>query len=507
LIALPDGKLLLHGGVGASSTATADAFVLDTKQTPWSWSKTPMSTTSLATPALAWHSAVLAGDTVVVSYGLDMNDQTATSRPDEIYFFSDDGKGWTWATSFTPQDKADPKKANSSPNQSSSSSSSNGANPHGGSSHPLSSNPQPSGKPPVAAGPPVGPSPTKTIAGALGGVFGAAVLAGLAALYFRCRAAARGERAQQFAPLTAGGRLAAGCSPPPVSRLLFTHPVPQRILSLGSSASIRSTTRLVDDSLSDSATVSRSYSFGSDMAAVGAGVTRGGRAFDNNNNYEEDREREPSRSAGPMMEWSGVPLSSRGQQVRGGPAGGPLQAGLRRANSQSTTGAASVTSYPFLTSLPVKRSRTIGSDLSASSQRSLSTHATAGVPDTVVGGSDAARVGLDRSKTVRPPNGPRPLLAAASAESNLPRVSEDRRESATAGMQQQHHQLSSFATATTLLPTVAPLRVPLGPRARPEIPGFLRPAGGGGLRVVNASSSVVTSSSSSSSRPSSSEGL
>jgi Galactose oxidase, central domain len=477
LIALPDGKLLLHGGIGMTSAATADSFLLDTKQTPWTWSKTPLSTTSLPTPALAWHSAVLANDTVVVSYGLDMNDQTATTRPGEVYFFSDNGQGWTWASTYMPMAKAAaaPNKV-SSPNPPTPSSVVGSD-----SSHSVSSSPQPSKRPPVAAGQPNASSeasPTKTIAGALGGIFGAAILAGLAGLYFRRRAAAKGDKAAQLGPMNAGVRLAAGCAPAPVSRLLFTRPVPRRILSLGSSASFQSTTQLVNHNPAVSASISRSSSFGSDMAAVGAGFARGNLSFD----Y-------PGGQPSAMMEQSGQHFLSRGHGY--GVSAGPLQAGVHRAGSQSTTGTASVTSYPFLTSFPVKRSRTTCSD--------ASNHATVGVPE-VGGGCHAGRIQLDRSNTVRPPNGPRPFLDYAPIEPSMSRALEERpQQSSTLG------SLATKAAATGLAPpfvTVAPLRVgPRGPRSRSEIPGFLTPAGEGGLRVVNAGSVA------SSSRPSSSEGI
>jgi hypothetical protein len=474
----------VHGGVGASATATADVFVLDTTSTPWSWSRASGSPTSLATPALAWHSAVYADGTVVVGYGLDLNDQGATSRANEIYYLSNDadagaGGSWTWATTYTPKSSSSSSDGDGDGDGTSSSSSGTGSSSSGagnsgkgnGNGHGSSSNPK-NANHPQGADPSTGRSPgqpTKTIVGALGGIFGAAILAGLAALFFSRRR--RGNGASRSKSEKKGGRrlAATALSPPsPVSRLLFTHPVPQRILSLGSSASLRSTNRLVvDDQHSQGS--SPAFTSSSNMAAVGANRSDGALAA----------------GAGSGGGKPVVPLS----RTRRDPGG------LRRTGSQSTTGTASVTSYPFLTSVPVKRTRSKGTTTATSSTSSL---------DNTTANNHAYFSALSHS----------PPLPSSSQAPQGP--SETLRQNETSSSSAPPPPLPE---ASTPLPTHMPRNTPAqqqtqpaGPRpfvfelptptfrSRDDIPGFLRPAAGGGggsggLRVVNPS---LTSSSTSS---------
>lgn len=74
-----------------------------TNATMWKWSQVPMSSNSIASPALSWHSAVSVPNaglqTIVYSYGI--TDKLGTTSPD-LYFLFNSATGWLWSKDFRP---------------------------------------------------------------------------------------------------------------------------------------------------------------------------------------------------------------------------------------------------------------------------------------------------------------------------------------------------------------------------------------------------------------------
>lgn len=109
---LPNGQVLLYGGTGhdnvtggTTDTALAEGqqalYLLDTTAPTWSWSLANLSTSSLASPPRAWHTATLVNDTVIlVAFGLDLVKDDVSG---EIFFLSfehdqvSNVTEWTWS--------------------------------------------------------------------------------------------------------------------------------------------------------------------------------------------------------------------------------------------------------------------------------------------------------------------------------------------------------------------------------------------------------------------------
>lgn len=76
---LPSGSILLYGGLSPTHSGLSDLSILNPQT--WTWSQVVISDASMASPALAWHTAnLVAGGTVVVAFGLDGETGTASHR-------------------------------------------------------------------------------------------------------------------------------------------------------------------------------------------------------------------------------------------------------------------------------------------------------------------------------------------------------------------------------------------------------------------------------------------
>lgn len=97
-VSLSDGRIIVHGGTGMSSSFNDTLLVLDTQSSPWHWLKPNLTRASLPNPNRAWHTATLVEDDIVVyAYGLD----TATKQTsDKLFFLIENKVGeWTWSQS------------------------------------------------------------------------------------------------------------------------------------------------------------------------------------------------------------------------------------------------------------------------------------------------------------------------------------------------------------------------------------------------------------------------
>ncbi|GAA6014553.1 hypothetical protein JCM10207_001642 [Rhodosporidiobolus poonsookiae] len=291
LVPLTSGSFLLHGGLSSTHAPLSDLFLLTpTNSTSYTWTPLVISDSSLVAPSLAWHTATLvAGETIVVAFGIDAATATASS---EFYFLTVDEEAGTYtckdtwdgngeavseaqstasATSNRLAKKAVEVVVNPKADQVSSSSSaaattgsydaptyyggSGGAAPaEEASSFSLSSSSSyvvvasATASPKQAASSSSSDSSsdadddsttsTKTtaIAASLGAIGGAVALAGLAVLVLRRRAA---QHAAQYAvpQSPAMGQSGGPNGGPPVSTLMYTRPVQRRMMSLGSTIS------------------------------------------------------------------------------------------------------------------------------------------------------------------------------------------------------------------------------------------------------------------------------
>ena len=107
---MPDGNLLMHGGYSdangdGKSAPTSDTYILNINQTPAQWSQPTYASSGKAdAPARAFHSAVMAGDVLVVGFGVDgwqhgatPNTAAETRDMQSIYFLdTSSAKGWSW---------------------------------------------------------------------------------------------------------------------------------------------------------------------------------------------------------------------------------------------------------------------------------------------------------------------------------------------------------------------------------------------------------------------------
>lgn len=98
--ALLDGRVVIHGGVGADGSSTPDVYVLDASvPTQWSWSQPSLSSSSTPGPGRAWHTATLTSEGVIVfAYGLD---SVTGETKDDINFLqtTDSLENWLWSNS------------------------------------------------------------------------------------------------------------------------------------------------------------------------------------------------------------------------------------------------------------------------------------------------------------------------------------------------------------------------------------------------------------------------
>ena len=163
---------------------------------------------------------------------------------------------------------------------------------------------------------------SKIIAGAVSGVFVLALAAGLAGLYFRKRAAEAEAVAGQDAEPYDGM--------PPISEMLYTRRAPRRMLSLGSTASLRSERSAIR------------------LVGTTPGVTATGQAEDEEEDaYDPLSEKEALDTINEFGKLSSAPASEK-------PLPRPVVAHtISTASLVSNESRASVASYPFLTSLPV----------------------------------------------------------------------------------------------------------------------------------------------------------
>lgn len=97
-LVLPSGSILVYGGLSPLHLGLSDISILNPKT--WTWTTVGISDHSMASPALAWHSATLIeGGTIVVAFGLD----GATGMPSSQFWFLtiDETAGtYTWMDTF-----------------------------------------------------------------------------------------------------------------------------------------------------------------------------------------------------------------------------------------------------------------------------------------------------------------------------------------------------------------------------------------------------------------------
>jgi hypothetical protein len=230
--AISDTQLLLHGGVGADSMPTDEVWLLDAPPMgPWRWWVPTTSETSVDPPRRAWHTATRAGDNlVVVGYGID----TALSKTSNDLFFlrMENDSSWTWCSSYSPPSVVtlEPTPVPTTPPAVTKAAVVSAWTPTTSIvwATPASSAPVVGIHVDAAdEGQQASGQTVKAVAGSVGGVLGAAVLAGLVGLYLRKRAANQSKRDVLWTP------------GPPVSALQYTRPAHQRNLSLGSTLTAR----------------------------------------------------------------------------------------------------------------------------------------------------------------------------------------------------------------------------------------------------------------------------
>ncbi|GAA5862080.1 hypothetical protein JCM3774_006166 [Rhodotorula dairenensis] len=97
-VLLPSGSILVYGGLSPNHVALSDSQIFD--PLTYTWTRLEISDASMASPALAWHTATLVeGGTVVVAFGLDGH----TGAPSNRFWFLtvDEPSGtYTWTDTF-----------------------------------------------------------------------------------------------------------------------------------------------------------------------------------------------------------------------------------------------------------------------------------------------------------------------------------------------------------------------------------------------------------------------
>ncbi|BGP19874.1 hypothetical protein JCM10213_008653 [Rhodosporidiobolus nylandii] len=292
-VPLTSGSILLHGGLSATHSPLSDTILLTPSSTGWTYKTLEISTSSLLSPSLAWHTATLVpGETIVVAFGIDASTAQASS---EFYFLTvDEAAGtYTWKDTFdgnaaavssseggasrlrkkalevVVNPKAESLAVSSAPavahpvqtaaaqepvyyaggGAAPSSSTSSLSSVHLSSASSPSSSSSSSATT-VASAAPVkqqssdsssGSSKKTAIAASLGAIGGAVALAGLAVLLLRRRAAQNAAHFAVPASPAIGSGAAGGMGErngaQPVSTLMYTRPVQRRHLSLGSTIS------------------------------------------------------------------------------------------------------------------------------------------------------------------------------------------------------------------------------------------------------------------------------
>lgn len=300
---LNDGRILIHGGTGLHSTRLNDtSYILDPRPAEWTWTVPILTKASAPIPNLAWHTSDrVEGDVLIFAYGLNATNLQPSAA---VHFLSaDEQDGWTWSTSnpldarverppnvvahansaasalpstsglvqaaqklltnsltraidaaetSPPAMSIAPQQPNMSSQQMQSASvqipavepqvsetslltssrassltAAHTATPSDNSGTSSDANAQTS----ASSG-----TTTKTVAGTVTGVLVAALAAGLLALYVRRRA----TNSTVTPKLQQADMLQGDPDAPPVSQILYTRRAPQRMLSLGSTASYRS---------------------------------------------------------------------------------------------------------------------------------------------------------------------------------------------------------------------------------------------------------------------------
>lgn len=110
---LKDGRVLVVGGMLANGTISDEAFLLDTKTEPATWSKVTYGDAqgSIKAPAKAYHSAVLVDDVLLMGFGATETSpassnasspsaRSASSTSSLYYLDMSKPQSWTWSDSF-----------------------------------------------------------------------------------------------------------------------------------------------------------------------------------------------------------------------------------------------------------------------------------------------------------------------------------------------------------------------------------------------------------------------
>ena len=103
-----DGRVVVHGGyVADSARPSSETYVLDLSRSPAVWSKATLTAESTTPPARAYHSAVMAGDVMVVAFGQEGRASRANverdAAPAQVQFLdlSAGPEPWTWSDSMS----------------------------------------------------------------------------------------------------------------------------------------------------------------------------------------------------------------------------------------------------------------------------------------------------------------------------------------------------------------------------------------------------------------------
>ena len=242
---LSSGQIFIHGGLLDNGKPASDMYLLTTHANKWSWSDITIDDNGVQSPNRTWHTAVSVGtDKFVVGYGLDS--QLGQPSNDVFVLTRLTGSTFGWSTSHIPavqvKSSSTPLPAPAPRTEPTS------VAPVIPSQRPLSSIqtadwlttslPVVTAAAPTAysdAASPASTATSKVVAGTIGGIFAFALLAGVIAMYLRRRAA----QDEHNGSGTPSADIISGV--PPVSALMFTRSVPKRTLSLGSTASGRST--------------------------------------------------------------------------------------------------------------------------------------------------------------------------------------------------------------------------------------------------------------------------
>ncbi|GAA5888396.1 hypothetical protein JCM6882_008604 [Rhodosporidiobolus microsporus] len=323
-VPLSSGNILVHGGLSATHGPLSDVYLLSPSAGNYTWTEIVISSSSMLSPSLAWHTANLVpGETIVVAFGIDST--TATTSSDFWFLSVDEDEGtYSWKDTFDGNADAleegdsatttasrlakkalevivNPKAESLLPHSSSTASPAatqpayyggggGSYNDGGAAAEPVStsttrssssivvpsSTPSAKNNASSSANDDNSSSSTKTtaIAATLGSIGGAVALVGLAFLAFRRRAATQAAAAYSHphspmmghAPDGQGG--AGGLKP--VSTLLYTRPVQRRMMSLGSTISPMPSPRFPDDGAENLAGIgSAAAGLGVDGAAAG----------------------------------------------------------------------------------------------------------------------------------------------------------------------------------------------------------------------------------------------